>query len=155
MGSDAEAQTAIAALNGKEHDGRALTVNEAKPREDRPRGGGGGGGGGRGGYGGGGGGGGAAVAEAVAAVLAAADIEFRSSAAHRELCARFDVLKSIAAGREEPVNRCPVDRFRLPAGDAMPTSQVKNAVVATREVDCSGFESDRVRGNGCAPRIHG
>jgi len=37
MGSDAEAQTAIAALNGKEHDGRAITVNEAKPREDRPR----------------------------------------------------------------------------------------------------------------------
>ena len=55
MGSDAEAQAAIAALNGQEHDGRALTVNEAKPREDRPRGG-GGGGGGRGGYGGGGGG---------------------------------------------------------------------------------------------------
>jgi len=68
MGSEQEAQAAIAALNGKEHDGRALTVNEAKPREDRPRGGGGGGsrggygggggGGGRGGYGGGGGGGG-------------------------------------------------------------------------------------------------
>ena len=57
MGSDAEAQAAIAALNGQENDGRALTVNEAKPREDRPRGG-GGGGGGRGGYGGGGGGGG-------------------------------------------------------------------------------------------------
>ena len=56
MGSDAEAQAAIAALNGQEHDGRALTVNEAKPREERPRGG--GGGGGRGGYGGGGGGGG-------------------------------------------------------------------------------------------------
>src|SRR5882757_1238822 len=56
MGSDAEAQAAIAALNGQEHDGRALTVNEAKPREERPRGG-GGGGGGRGGYGGGGGGG--------------------------------------------------------------------------------------------------
>ena len=56
MGSDAEAQAAIAALNGQQHDGRALTVNEAKPREDRPRGG--GGGGGRGGYGGGGGGGG-------------------------------------------------------------------------------------------------
>ena len=61
MGSDEEAQTAIAALHGQEHDGRALTVNEAKPREDRPRGGGGGygGGGGRsgggGGYGGGGG----------------------------------------------------------------------------------------------------
>src|SRR5947209_10429029 len=53
MGSDEEAQAAIAALNGQEHDGRALTVNEAKPREDRPRGGGGGyggGGGGRGGY---------------------------------------------------------------------------------------------------------
>ena len=56
MGDDAQAQAAIAALNGQEHDGRALTVNEAKPREDRPRGG-GGGGGGRGGYGGGGGGG--------------------------------------------------------------------------------------------------
>ncbi len=54
MGSDEEAQAAIAALNGQEHDGRALTVNEAKPKEDR----GGGGGGGRGGYGGGGGGGG-------------------------------------------------------------------------------------------------
>src|SRR3982751_1090743 len=54
MSSDAEAQAAIAALNGQQHDGRALTVNEAKPREDRPRGGGGGGGG----YGGGGGGGG-------------------------------------------------------------------------------------------------
>jgi RNA recognition motif-containing protein len=56
MGSDDEATAAIAALNGQEFDGRALTVNEAKPREDRPRGG-GGGGGGRGGYGGGGGGG--------------------------------------------------------------------------------------------------
>src|SRR5690242_3727366 len=55
MGSDQEAQAAITALNGQEHDGRALTVNEAKPRENRPRGG--GGGGGRGGYGGGGGGG--------------------------------------------------------------------------------------------------
>ena len=60
MGSDEEAQKAISALNGQEHDGRQLTVNEAKPREDRPRGGGGfgGGGGGRGGYGGGGGRGG-------------------------------------------------------------------------------------------------
>lgn len=51
---------AIAALNGAEYQGRRLTVNEAKPREERPRGGGGGyggGGGGRGGYGGGGGGG--------------------------------------------------------------------------------------------------
>jgi RNA recognition motif-containing protein len=55
MGSDAEAQAAITALNGQDLDGRNLTVNEAKPREDRPRGGGGGGGGG--GYGGGGGGG--------------------------------------------------------------------------------------------------
>ncbi len=54
MGSDAEAQAAIAALNGKEVDGRSLTVNEARPKE----GGGGGGRGGRGGYGGGGGGGG-------------------------------------------------------------------------------------------------
>ena len=47
MSSDDEAQSAIAALNGQEHDGRALTVNEAKPREPR-RGGFGGGGGGRG-----------------------------------------------------------------------------------------------------------
>lgn len=45
MGSDEEAQAAIAALHGKEFDGRALTVNEARPREDRPSGGGGGGGG--------------------------------------------------------------------------------------------------------------
>ena len=61
MGTDDEATAAISALNGQQHDGRALTVNEAKPREERPRGGGGGGyggGGGRGGYGGGGGGGG-------------------------------------------------------------------------------------------------
>src|SRR5947208_10191303 len=43
MGSEDEAQAAIAALNGQQHGGRALTVNEAKPREDRPRGGGGGG----------------------------------------------------------------------------------------------------------------
>ena len=56
MSADSEAQAAIAALNGQQHSGRALTVNEAKPREERPRGGGGGGGGGgRGGYGGGGG----------------------------------------------------------------------------------------------------
>jgi RNA recognition motif-containing protein len=51
------AQAAIDGLNGKEVNGRALTVNEAKPREDRGGGGGrSGGGGGRGGYGGGGGG---------------------------------------------------------------------------------------------------
>ena len=50
MGSDQEAQTAIQALNGKQVEGRSLTVNEAKPREDR-----GGGGGSRGGSGGGGG----------------------------------------------------------------------------------------------------
>ena len=54
MGSDQEAQAAIAALNGKEVDGRRLTVNEARPREDG--GGRGGSGGGRGGYGGGRGG---------------------------------------------------------------------------------------------------
>src|SRR6201999_1850226 len=52
MGSDAEAQAAISALNGTDQGGRAITVNEAKPKENR------GGGGGRGGYGGGGGGGG-------------------------------------------------------------------------------------------------
>ena len=62
MGTDEEAQAAIAALNGQEQNGRALTVNEARPREERGGGGGGGrggfgGGGGRGGYGGGGGGG--------------------------------------------------------------------------------------------------
>jgi cold-inducible RNA-binding protein len=56
MASDEEAQKAITALNGKELSGRALTVNIARPREERP--GGGGGGGGRRGYGGGGGGGG-------------------------------------------------------------------------------------------------
>ena len=51
MNSDQEAQAAIAGVNGREHDGRTLTVNEARPREARS------GGGGRGGYGGGGGGG--------------------------------------------------------------------------------------------------
>lgn len=53
MNSDQEAQAAIDGINGKEHNGRTLTVNEARPREER---GGGGGRGGRGGYGGGGGG---------------------------------------------------------------------------------------------------
>ena len=70
MGSDAEAQSAINGMNGQALDGRALVVNEARPREERPGGfgggrpGGGGGGfgggrsGGGGGYGSGGGGGG-------------------------------------------------------------------------------------------------
>ena len=68
MGSDAEAQAAITALNGTEVEGRTLTVNEARPKTEGGAGGrgggggrggyGGGGGGGRGGYGGGGGGGG-------------------------------------------------------------------------------------------------
>ena len=51
MSSDDEAERAIAALNGRELDGRALNINEARPKEDR-------GGGGGGGYRGGGGGGG-------------------------------------------------------------------------------------------------
>ena len=60
MGSDAEAQSAITGMNGQALDGRALVVNEARPREERPGGFGGGGGrsGGGGGYGGGGTGGG-------------------------------------------------------------------------------------------------
>jgi cold-inducible RNA-binding protein len=58
MSTPEEAEAAINALNGKSVDGRALTVNIAKPREERPGGGGGGGGGYRGGRGGGGGGGG-------------------------------------------------------------------------------------------------
>jgi len=62
MPSDEEAKAAMAALNGADLAGRALNVNEARPRTDRRGGGGGGGGrggggGGRGGYGGGGGGG--------------------------------------------------------------------------------------------------
>ncbi len=57
MGSDAEAQAAINGMNGQPIDGRAVVVNEARPREERP-GGFGGGGGSRGGYGGGGGSGG-------------------------------------------------------------------------------------------------
>ncbi|MFM9917079.1 MAG: RNA recognition motif domain-containing protein [Rhizobacter sp.] len=59
MGSDAEAQSAINGMNGQQMDGRALVVNEARPREERPGGFGGGGGrsgGGGGGFGGGGGG---------------------------------------------------------------------------------------------------
>ena len=54
MGTDAEAATAVSQFNGKTVDGRPLTVNEARPREERS-GGGGGGGGYRGGGGGGGG----------------------------------------------------------------------------------------------------
>ena len=62
MGSDAEAQAAINGMNGQPLEGRAIVVNEARPREERPGGfrggyGGGGGGGGRSPYGGGGGGG--------------------------------------------------------------------------------------------------
>jgi RNA recognition motif-containing protein len=53
MGSDQEAQAAIRGMHGQSVDGRALVVNEARPREERPGGFGGGGGGG---YGGGGGG---------------------------------------------------------------------------------------------------
>jgi len=62
MPSKDEAAAAIAGMNGKDLKGKAVSVNEARPRVDRPRGGGGGGGGrgprggGGGGYGGGGGG---------------------------------------------------------------------------------------------------
>ena len=59
MSSDEEATKAIDTFNGKDFGGRSITVNEARPMEDRPRRdfrGGGGGGGGGGGYGGGGGG---------------------------------------------------------------------------------------------------
>ena len=69
MGTDPEAQAAINGMNGQSLAGRAIVVNEARPREERPSGfrspyggggsgGGAGGGGGGGGYGGGGGGGG-------------------------------------------------------------------------------------------------
>ena len=58
MDTEAQAQAAIQGLDGRDHDGRNLTVNEAKPREPRSGGGGGGYGGGRGGGGGGYGGGG-------------------------------------------------------------------------------------------------
>jgi hypothetical protein len=62
MGTDAEALAAVEAMNGHSLQGRALTVNEARPMEARPPrtggGGGYGGGAGGGGYGGGGGGGG-------------------------------------------------------------------------------------------------
>lgn len=58
MESDEDAQAAISALDGKEHGGRALKVNEARPKESRSGGYGGGGGGGYGGGGGGYGGGG-------------------------------------------------------------------------------------------------
>jgi len=53
MANDQEAEAAIAALNGQQHNGRALTVNEARPREERPSHGGGGYGGGGGNRGGG------------------------------------------------------------------------------------------------------
>jgi RNA recognition motif-containing protein len=52
MSTEDAGQKAIDELNGRDVSGRSLTVNKARPREERPRGG---GGGGRGGYGGGGG----------------------------------------------------------------------------------------------------
>ena len=58
MGSDAEAQAAVNGMNGQALEGRAIVVNEARPREERPGGFGGGGGGRSGGGGGGDGGGG-------------------------------------------------------------------------------------------------
>ena len=78
MSSKEDAEKAIQMFHSKDFQGRPLTVNEARPREDRPPGGGGGGGGGyRGGGGGGGGGGyrggggeGAAAVAAAAAVIA-------------------------------------------------------------------------------------
>ena len=70
MSNDNEARAAIDALNDQEHDGRRLTVNEARPREPRA-GGGGGGGGWRGGAGGGGGG---PVEEAAAVAEAAVEV---------------------------------------------------------------------------------
>ena len=57
MDSTMAMNEAIKGLNDQEYGGRNLTINEARPKEDRPAYGGGGGGGGRGGYGGGGGGG--------------------------------------------------------------------------------------------------
>lgn len=57
METPEEMNAAIEGLNGVEYLGRALTINEARPREDRPQGGGGGGGGGGRKFGGGGGGG--------------------------------------------------------------------------------------------------
>ncbi|HYU34546.1 MAG TPA: RNA-binding protein, partial [Thermoanaerobaculia bacterium] len=56
MSNDQEAQEAISALNGRDMEGRTLTVNEARPKEEGGGGGRRGGGGGGGGYGGGGGG---------------------------------------------------------------------------------------------------
>ena len=72
MATPEEAQKAIEGMNGKDMDGRALTVNVAKPREERPPGGGGGGGGRReyGGGGGGGGGGGTFTPKTIAEIRA-------------------------------------------------------------------------------------
>ncbi len=80
MSNDQEAQAAIDALNGQEVGGRALTVNEAKPREDRG-GRGGGGGRGRGGYA-------AAVAAAVAGVRWRRRRSGATKAARRRGCNR-------------------------------------------------------------------
>ncbi len=75
MDTEAQAQAAIQGLHDQEHDGRRLTVNEAKPREDR-------GGGGGGGYGGGGGGGRSGGGTAVvAAATAAAGVAAATAAA--------------------------------------------------------------------------
>ena len=72
MDTEAQAQAAIEGLHDQEHDGRRLTVNEAKPREDR---------GGGGGYGGGGGGAAAVVAAAAVTATAAAAVVMAAVAA--------------------------------------------------------------------------
>ena len=89
MGSDAEAQAAIAGVHGQNLGGRDLVVNEARPMEPRaPRSGGFGGGGGGGGYGGGGGGGGYGGVAAVvaAAVVATAVAAAATKHSHRGPC---------------------------------------------------------------------
>ena len=117
MGSDPEAQAAINGMNGQALDGRAIVVNEARPREERPGGfrggyggGGSGGGAGGGGYGGGGGGrsgggggyggGGSAVAAATAG--AAVDARVAAAATAGAAAAAPAVAAAADAAATEP-----------------------------------------------------
>ena len=116
MGSDAEAQAAINGMNGQALEGRAIVVNEARPREERPGGFGGGGGGGSRGGGYGGGGGAVAVVAAAPTAAAAAVVAAAATAvvavAAVVAAAATDSLDSIDCAKARSTTRAPVLRIR-------------------------------------------
>ena len=124
MGSDAEAQAAINGMNGQALDGRAIVVNEARPREERP--GGFGGGGSRGGFGGGGGtggggfGGGGRSAAAVAATAVVAAATAAAAVAARAVVAAATAAAAVAARVAVAAAAAAATESREPGRDLRP-----------------------------------